>query len=101
MGSQVMVGGFVQEGGSFLATKILLIDENTRFEFTGLLEQIEGEVWTISGKPIQINADTEIKGDPDLGDLVHVEGRILPDMVWLAVEIEKLLTRTILSLLAL
>jgi len=90
IGSRVLVRGTVQEGGRLLATDIQLLDEMTRFEFTGLVERIEGRVWTISGIAITIDAETEITGDPAVGDRVHVEGQVLPDGTWLARKIEKI-----------
>ena len=89
IGSRVLVTGVIQEGGILVATRIMLLDEETRFEFTGLVEQIEGNIWTIAGVAITTDENTDITGEPGVGDLVKVEGRILPDGAWLADEIKK------------
>ncbi|HLF90971.1 MAG TPA: DUF5666 domain-containing protein, partial [Anaerolineales bacterium] len=88
-GSRVLVTGVIREGGVLFAVQITLLDEETRFEFTGLVEQIEGDIWTIAGVAIATDENTEIIGEPGVGDLVKVEGRILPDGAWLADEIKK------------
>jgi hypothetical protein len=90
IGSRVLVTGVIRTGGVLFAEQITLLDdEDTHFEFTGLVESIVDRVWTISGVPITVDENTEITGDPVVGDLVHVEGRIMPDGTWLAREIEK------------
>jgi len=88
-GNRVLVTGIIGEAGTLFAEHITLLDEDTRFEFTGLVERIEGDIWTISGVAISVNQNTEISGDPVVGDLVKVEGQILPDGTWLALEIKK------------
>lgn len=42
------------------------------FEFTGTVDQISSESWTVSGTELAITPQTEIKGDPAVGDLVKV-----------------------------
>ncbi|HLF87486.1 MAG TPA: DUF5666 domain-containing protein [Anaerolineales bacterium] len=91
VGDQVLVRGVVQEGGALLTTDINSFQNETHFEFTGLVEQIKGSIWVISGKAIATNQETKISGDPEVGDLVQVKGRILPDGTWLAREIEKVI----------
>jgi hypothetical protein len=90
IGSRVLVTGVIRTGGVLFAKQITLLnDEDTHFEFTGLLESIDERIWMISGVPVTIDQNTIILGDPAVGDLVHVEGRIMPDGTWLAREIEK------------
>ncbi|MBN1139130.1 MAG: DUF3060 domain-containing protein [Anaerolineae bacterium] len=81
-------GVFVdQEGGIWLARSIRrLAREEHQFEFVGLVERIDP--WVISGVPIETRMWTEIKDEIEIGDLVEVKGRILPDGTWLAEEIE-------------
>ncbi|NUM45203.1 MAG: FecR domain-containing protein [Anaerolineales bacterium] len=88
-GSRVLVTGIIREGGVLFATHITLLEEEARFEFTGLVEHIEDRAWTIAGVPITTDQTTEITGDPVVGDLVKVEGQILTDGTWLASEIKK------------
>lgn len=38
-----------------------------------------GPVWTIAGQTFQTNEATRIVGNPQIGDLVRVEGHLLPD----------------------
>lgn len=97
VGSRVLVTGIVHDPDEdspsdeqLYAQSITLLEEDTtRFEFTGLVEDISGHHWTIGGNVITVNEDTNISGDPVVGDLVHVEGRILEDGTWLARSIEK------------
>ena len=89
VGSNVVVSGIIREGGALYAQRINLLDETTPFEFTGMVELIEAPIWTISGAAINTDSNTEISGDPVIGDLVKVEGQILPDGTWLADEIKK------------
>lgn len=97
VGSRVLVTGVVNSEGEdspsdeqlYAQSITLLEDDTTRFEFTGLVEDISDPLWTIGGNPVTVNEDTHISGDPVVGDLVHVEGRILEDGTWLARSIEK------------
>lgn len=43
-----------------------------------------GETWIIGGQEFTTHAGTVFLGSPQLGDLVHVEGRLLPDGARLA-----------------
>jgi hypothetical protein len=45
-------------------------------------------VWTIGGRQVVVNDETELKDDPGLGDQVKVEARFT-DGVWVAERIEK------------
>lgn len=86
VGDTVRVDGVILESGALQANKILLfgVDAGLPFEFTGVVQTVSGESWTISGIPIAIGDDTVI--DPGLvpGDLVWVTGRIQQDGTWLA-----------------
>lgn len=46
-----------------------------------------GENWVIAGQTFQTNADSHIVGNPQIGDLVRVEGSLLPDGRQLAIRI--------------
>ncbi len=85
----VRVTGIILEDGSLLARRIHKQDEaDSPFEFTGVVQTIGAESWSISGIAVAVDADTEIKDDPAVGDVVKVEGQITPDGVWLAHEIK-------------
>ena len=49
-----------------------------RISGEGAVSQI-GESWIIAGQSFSIQEDTQIIGDPQVGDVVHVEGRLLAD----------------------
>ncbi|HNB50581.1 MAG TPA: DUF5666 domain-containing protein [Anaerolineales bacterium] len=90
VGSRVLVIGIIRDGGQLFAESITLLDEETtHFEFTGLVEAIDGRFWTIGGTVIATHENTVITGDPVVGDLLHVTGRIQEDGTWLARTIEK------------
>jgi len=89
VGDQVRVTGLVQANGSLLATAVtLLADGETRpFDFTGVVQTIGAETWTISGVVITVDSSTAIDGDVAVGDTVRVQGNILEDNVWRAATI--------------
>ncbi|HET7091317.1 MAG TPA: DUF5666 domain-containing protein, partial [Anaerolineae bacterium] len=86
----VRVEGVIQSDGTLLAERIRLVEteDGMPFEFVGVVESTGDETWTISGVEIAIGDHTEIKGDPQVGDIVKVEGHILADGTWLADEIK-------------
>ena len=43
-------------------------------EFTDILQEMNGEWWTIGSTPVRVRGDTAIEGDPQIGDLVSVKG---------------------------
>lgn len=90
VGDVVQVDGLIQEDGSLLAERIRLVEVNAGlpFEFTGVVQAINGDDWLISGVTIATDADTEIKGEVAVGDVVKVEGWIDEAGIWLAHEIK-------------
>ena len=88
-GDWVQVTGVVQADGILLAQRIRRLEaEGAPFEFTGVVQAIEPEQWQISGIAVTVNGRTEIKDDLAVGDVVKVEGQIMPDGTWLAREIK-------------
>ena len=91
IGGLVNVEGIIQPDGTLLAEHIRPADVKAGlpFEFTGLVQSIVSKTWTISGVPIAVDVNTHI--DPGLaaGDVVKVEGRILPSGTWLAASIQR------------
>jgi hypothetical protein len=63
-------------------------DESTEDSFSGELTAISGSVWTIAGRQVTADQDTEIEGDPGIGDTVRVDARLV-DGNWVAEKIEK------------
>ena len=65
--------------------------------FRGRVEKIDGAIWTIGGRAVQVNSDTKIVGDPGVGDLVDVlekvqilpPGSMAPTMIPVAISITK------------
>jgi hypothetical protein len=89
LGDWVQVIGVVLEDGSLLAQQIQKQTvDGSPFEFTGVVQTIGDESWSISGIDVTVNDDTEIKDNPAVGDVVKVEGHISPNGVWLAREIK-------------
>jgi len=60
-------------------------DEDT---FTGEVTAISGSTWTIDGRQVVVDQETEIEGDPGVGDTVRVDARLV-DGSWWAEKIEK------------
>lgn len=50
-----------------------LDDDDDKDEFVGILEAIDGDVWTIGGRAFTISSATEIEDNLQIGDLVEVE----------------------------
>lgn len=85
----VRVSGVILADGSLLARRLQAVPaDGAPFEFTGVVQTIGDESWQISGIALAVNGRTEIKGAPQVGDIVKVEGHILPDGTWLAREIK-------------
>lgn len=54
-------------------------DEAEKVEFTGVVQSKGGSLWVIGGRQVVVDSETEVKGDPEVGDLVKVKGTTLPD----------------------
>lgn len=90
VGSRVLARGFFQANGEFLTMSIQALDDASAFKFSGLVENIHGELWTISEIPVVVNSATARSEEIHVGEIVYVTGRLLPDNIWEAVEIEKI-----------
>jgi len=95
VGDTVKVHGLLQSDGSMLAFEIDgspaagSPPEAGETEFTGTVESIVGDVWTIDSQAVIASGSTEIKGAPAVGDVVKVHGMAQSDGSILAREIEK------------
>lgn len=92
VGNTVRVRGLVISGGTLLAQRIHLVEDDEEgfpFYFTGVVQTILAGSWQISGVIITVDADTQIDEDILVGDVVEVSGRILEDGRWLARHIEQ------------
>ena len=89
VGDTVYVKGLIESGGGLQAVKIERLDQvaGLPFEFTGIVQKIEGGLWDISGVSILTNEKTTLTPGLKAGDLVLVKGRIQVDGSWLAQKI--------------
>jgi hypothetical protein len=85
-GNVVIVNGWIQDNGNWLAGSIQkTADEISSFQITGIVESIDP--WIVSGKPIQTRPWTLIGADIQEGDTVNVQGPVLEDGTWVAAAI--------------
>lgn len=92
VGEIVSVEGIIQEDGSLLATKISLVDETKGlpFNFTGMLEIQDGESWTVSGRMVIVDENTQKPEGLSVGEVISVNGWIQENGTWLAGKIERI-----------
>jgi hypothetical protein len=90
VGDRVRAEGRILDDGTWLAEEVKRLDEGTAsaFEFVGVVNT--RDPWVVAGIPLSVTAETEIDPGIAAGDLVRVEGQILPDGTWLAREIRRL-----------
>ena len=92
VGSTAKVKALVGSDGAFTALEIEIKEQETgrpgEGEMEGTIEAMEGDVWHVGGRLINITPETEIVGDPQVGVLVEVEGLPQPDGSIAAVKIE-------------
>lgn len=98
VGDTVKVHAIAQPDGSLLAREIEKAgadgesqnddSSGSKHVITGTLEVMSGEVWTIGGVQVRVSISTDLKGDPQVGDVVKVEGTLLADGSIQAHEIE-------------
>ena len=87
------LGDFVEvrfhlDGGNSVADRIQKEDAaNDELEFRGIVEAIGDSAWTISGRVVNVNASTIVRGDPQVGDLVEVRADRAPDGTLTATDI--------------
>lgn len=62
--------------------------EAQEVNFTGTVQSISSQTWTISGKQVAITAQTEIGDDINVGDVVEVRALLMPDGTLVAKRIE-------------
>jgi len=102
VGDLVEVEGQVVEG-VLVAAKISLEDKPhpkstpeagdvEEVEWFGAVMNINGDVWTVGDQTVQVTSQTELKGNPNVGDLVKVHAFQRADGSFVAKEIEKIRT---------
>ena len=92
-GSLVRVKGIVRADGKLQAEEILLISEDAKipFEFSGVVQNINGQNWLISGIKVMVDENTDYDQGLAEGDAVQVKGLILDDGTWWASSITRIL----------
>ena len=58
-------------------------------ELRGQVTAINGDVWTIGDQQVQVNADTQLRGSPTVGDTVLVKACLDQNGTLIALKIEK------------
>ena len=88
VGDQVRVAGMVTADGIWVAESIELLDTEhvTSFAFFGPVLSINP--WNVGGVSLTVDERTTVKGDITVGEMVKVNGWILEDGTWLALEIK-------------
>jgi len=86
IGDEVRVEGIIAPGGTLIAQQITLaqVPEGFPFNFAGVVQSVNTDTWVISGQTIHLDENSQIIGNPDVGDVVVVNGRIRDDNIWLA-----------------
>jgi hypothetical protein len=79
VGDMVRAHAVVQADGSLAAREIGPVESadpaslpGSEFDFTGTVDAISIDQWTVAGKTFSVTAATEIKGSFNIGDLVKV-----------------------------
>jgi hypothetical protein len=54
------------------------------FSIHGTLEKMNGSIWTVAGVPITLVEETIVEENPQTGDYVFVDGRVLDSSEWVA-----------------
>jgi hypothetical protein len=87
----VAVRGRIRSDGSYQADRIVWThNQNEKLHFTGIVESIGTDTWTITRQTVQVDSETEIQDGIQVGDPVEVSYLLLPDGSKLAREIERL-----------
>lgn len=83
-------GHLLADGSRVLDVVVLLQPAlSDHFRIQGTVEKITATAWTVSGLTIQLTPQTQIEPDIAQGDLVWVEGSVLPNGVFQAERIGK------------
>lgn len=64
-------------------------EEGEEENWEGILQAISGSIWIIDGRAVQVTANTEIRGNPRVGDRVKVRAQRQPDGTLIAERIER------------
>ena len=89
VGNRVRVRGRILADGTWLAERIMQLDEDRRHhvQFTARVQSIDP--WVVGGISVTVDAQTQIEGVIEVDDLVTVKGNLLPDGTVLAKKITR------------
>lgn len=91
VGDLVRVNGRILSDGTWVATEIILLDDDDTLLQIVFVGTVDGmDPWVVDGLPLVTNDDSLIDEDIAVGDLVRVTAIIRTDDTWLATRIEKL-----------
>jgi hypothetical protein len=84
VGDIARVEGLILENGDLQAVRITAVAEAGAFpfDFTGVVENISPESWTISGVTVMITENTLLEDGLVVGETVRAGGKILEDGTW-------------------
>jgi len=93
IGDIARVEGLTLENGNLQAVRITAVpgEDGLPFDFTGVVETISPESWTISGMTVKITENTLLEEGLVVGGIVKVSGKILEDGTWEASRIVRAL----------
>jgi hypothetical protein len=77
VGDWVQVNAERRAGGEIRALRIKKLGRD--FQLDGIIEEMSGSQWKVSGYTIYLDAQTRINGQPAVGCRVQIAGVILPD----------------------
>jgi hypothetical protein len=96
VGDIVEVYVFLDAAGILTASNIELYtsddddcSDDHEYEFSGIVESISSDSWTIAGQVVLLTSATVIDGSPVVGDIVKVQAFLNADGTLTAIEIEK------------
>lgn len=69
---------------AFVQPGALLESPAYQFHLEGVLTAKQGSTWVVAGVPFTANEETSITGDPQIGDEISVDGRVLELGEWVA-----------------
>jgi propanediol utilization protein len=92
VGQRAHVQAQVQDDGSFLARRIVVLgqgdDDENEVEFKGPIVSISDTTWVVGAVTVTLNVSTTIEGTPAVGAIAEVRGTRQPDGTVLASHIE-------------
>ena len=91
VGATVRVTGVILADGAMQAEQIVSVEDTPGFpfQFSGIVQAVGSESWTISGQLVAVDDQTAIDDAIAVGDVVQVRGWVLEDGVWQASKITR------------